>query len=262
MNVSILVLLDVSLKVRWFIGGKWRWNVSILVLLDVSLKASTWKGSPPPSKCFNPCSFGCQSESLWGVGEVLTPGVFQSLFFWLSVWKREPDANWIRIETRLVLLDVSLKERRCQAGLLEASEFQSLFFWMSVWKPLYSQAVFIFSPVSILVLLDVSLKDDRDSYKYYKRTQNVSILVLLDVSLKARKNLIRRGSGGMFQSLFFWMSVWKPADAAHADWVIEVSILVLLDVSLKVKAAREPDYSHKCFNPCSFGCQSESFDIL
>ena len=60
------------------------------------------------------------------------------------------------------------------------------------------------SPVSILVLLDVSLKAGRPVAN--RGTCRVSILVLLDVSLKVMFILWGRGKNG-FQSLFFWMSV-------------------------------------------------------
>ena len=60
--------------------------------------------------CFNPCSFGCQSESA------------------LRVRLAHGDDR----VSILVLLDVSLKVRgkdRIRAGV---KRFQSLFFWMSV----------------------------------------------------------------------------------------------------------------------------------
>ena len=61
-KVSILVLLDVSLKAHLEIGVVQDVPVSILVLLDVSLKGKTERWCSGAPYCFNPCSFGCQSE--------------------------------------------------------------------------------------------------------------------------------------------------------------------------------------------------------
>ena len=59
---------------------------------------------------FNPCSFGCQSES------ILDPGL-------------RPGYSDVSI---LVLLDVSLKEKEGRGWDPGLGLFQSLFFWMSV----------------------------------------------------------------------------------------------------------------------------------
>ena len=131
----------------------------------------------------------------------------------------------------LVLLDVSLKAGHDGCNRRRYHRFQSLFFWMSVWKAIPDIWKSRVIDVSILVLLDVSLKE----YPYIAdcRKKYVSILVLLDVSLKGYMR---------FRAL-----------TCQA-----VSILVLLDVSLKATIPwprRPPDES---FNPCSFGCQSES----
>ncbi len=108
-QVSILVLLDVSLKAPILRDRHGERQVSILVLLDVSLKAYPTQASRSCSSSFNPCSFGCQSESssagptqsAWSGFNPCSFGcqsesgvlhhheevvdMFQSLFFWMSV---------------------------------------------------------------------------------------------------------------------------------------------------------------------------------
>ena len=64
-QVSILILLDVSLKVtvKW-ITIKTCFHVSILILLDVSLKDLSNLSLIKTFKSFNPYSFGCVAERL------------------------------------------------------------------------------------------------------------------------------------------------------------------------------------------------------
>jgi len=133
-------------------------------------------------------------------------------------------------------------------------KFQSLFSWMLLWKLKMNNVEYCLSWVSILVLLDVALKDCkvlRGSlapmfqslfswmllWKSIWRRWNydekvVSILVLLDVALKA--NFVPEfGKVYMlFQSLFSWMLLWK----------LQLTIWLFLLTS---------------FNPCSLGCCSE-----
>ena len=62
--VSILVLLDVSLKAGRPVANRGTCRVSILVLLDVSLKEWVIVQTMERDQSFNPCSFGCQSERI------------------------------------------------------------------------------------------------------------------------------------------------------------------------------------------------------
>ena len=185
-GVSILVLLDVALKAvgtinpiisktkfqslfSWMLLWKHsRENsnhipdtVSILVLLDVALKGN-----------------GRQ------VGLILT-GMFQSLFSWMLLWKdTKPMLAFVGSSVSiLVLLDVALKGQPrtsrmhrvssfnpCSLGCCSESQgrrlctslvyrFQSLFSWMLLWKLLRFMLLRNGMIVSILVLLDVALKD-------------------------------------------------------------------------------------------------------
>jgi len=110
--------------------------------------------------------------------------------------------------------------------------------------------------VSILVLLDVALKEDvarytlkygrgfnpcslgccsesRSRLRHLLGSGRVSILVLLDVALKARCSHCFGKRNLKFQSLFSWMLLWKAGGALALQ------------------------YELWCFNPCSLGCCSE-----
>jgi len=113
-SVSILVLLDVALKVRPLTTSfpSRDLYVSILVLLDVALKGNAciiqirasklfqslfswmllWKWVRRQVSCmeagsFNPCSLGCCSESRWPDQYRRPAYQFQSLFSWMLLWK-------------------------------------------------------------------------------------------------------------------------------------------------------------------------------
>ncbi len=133
--------------------------------------------------------------------------------------------------------------------------------------------------VSILVLLDVALKDQEESE--VRNLCFVSILVLLDVALKGYLTSIAwYGSHGFnpcslgccSESLMEFEvinAVWcfNPCSLGCCSersgernyWMgcIRVSILVLLDVALKGGfLGRDREIGDR-FNPCSLGCCSE-----
>ncbi len=85
--VSILVLVDVSLKVVLTCTSTWHLGVSILVLVDVSLKEIIAGKSGWGIASFNPCSCGCFAERAMK-GSECRPALLVSI---------------------LVLVDVSLK---------------------------------------------------------------------------------------------------------------------------------------------------------
>ena len=144
-------------------------TVSILVLVDVALKAITDVS-------------------------VTSSFMFQSLFWWMSLWK-----DWTVV-----------------AGIRK-NEFQSLFWWMSLWKIEYG-----FIPVVVFQFQSLfwwmSLWKSQPP-PWVSPQKAVSILVLVDVALKAGYFRNKRSCGGMFQSLFWWMSLWKGAVAVDGfDW--------------------------------------------
>ena len=176
-------------------------------------KFSFWPVTLNQRNCFNPCSFGCAVESLRSTSYQLPLHWFQSLFFWMCRWKA-----WHRGQRNLW-----------------SEMFQSLFFWMCRWKILIPY--------------------------FIPKMVSVSILVLLDVPLKEITEMLQNERISSFQSLFFWMCHWKRIcsqsrkrrtggfNPCSFGCAIErciacifelyrqcVSILVLLDVPLKVIA--------------------------
>ena len=244
---SVILLFDVSpcnqFQSLFFWMCRWkitrRWNifqtrmVSILILLDVSLKVPCkiygfdWKGS------FNPYSFGCVAEREFLFLNSKPIDLFQSLFFWMCRWKIS--------DTRFEHNHLSFNPYSfgCVAERIlirsnenfKINEFQSLFFWMCRWKHLAYQFFFFHLLVSILILLDVSLKGSREIA--LSGMFRVSILILLDVSLKVTVK---------------WITI---------KTCFHVSILILLDVSLKDLSNLSLIKTFKSFNPYSFGCVAE-----
>ncbi len=218
--------------------------------------------SPRGKICFNPCFSGWRSERqrngrhngklitvsilvfLDGALKAKRSGVvshwrlFQSLFFWMALWK----SYRLYFCVRLYL-------------------FQSLFFWMALWKQILVIMRQLYVRVSILVFLDGALKDIFHSL--YLIADLVSILVFLDGALKAERvkswpfctfcfnpcfsgwrsesqapdkvtitdqgfnpcfsgwrsesstNKARNEASWMFQSLFFWMALWKRSSSTR-----------------------------------------------
>ena len=165
--------------------------------------------------------------------------------------------------------------------LVAFPKFQSLFYWKYLWdfkiKGVFSSNV----PVSILVLLEVSLRQFR--LHLLPLCLWVSILVLLEVSLRPRRHEMCLWILFMFQSLFYWKYLWDVTSKACRDIGILVSILVLLEVSLRLSLHPPPLtwsiwfqslfywkylWDHKdlqtnlqlipCFNPCFIGSISET----
>ncbi len=283
--VSILVLLDVALKARVLRPCRAptsSFNPCSLGCCSESIDAavfhfeldgfnpcslgccseslSPWVDHASPD-CFNPCSLGCCSESemrspnspnppkvsilvlldvalkvVWATDIGLTLLKFQSLFSWMLLWKiytafenNKPLLlfqslfSWMLLwkyicfcvltsrygVSILVLLDVALKEHTVPAIRGKFSRFQSLFSWMLLWK--YTESgnpivdLFSFNPCSLGCC-----------------SERVLHLFLGDLSAK-------------FQSLFSWMLLWKPCRVWMADDRYNVSILVLLDVALKAE---------------------------
>jgi len=117
--------------------------------------------------------------------------VFQSLFWWMSLWK--PPYN-LRVEGGELSFNPCFGGCRSERVVLLARGrsllvFQSLFWWMSLWKA---------------------------SCLRGRWTQHhVSILVLVDVALKGQNSGDADPDWSRFQSLFWWMSLWKTV----AEWL-------------------------------------------
>ena len=106
-EVSILVLLEVSLRQG---GREWEkiaTEVSILVLLEVSLRPSLAMRTESIQQSFNPCFIGSISEA----------------------YRRRLVRLLRENVSILVLLEVSLRHRLTGRDEYSACVFQSLFYW-------------------------------------------------------------------------------------------------------------------------------------
>ena len=232
--VSILVLLDVALKVRacgetWSPGG-----VSILVLLDVALKGCTWWCT----RC--------------------TRNTFQSLFSWMLLWKTN---HYFCITTLFFLFQslfswMLLWKSRISRSRNGVTRFQSLFSWMLLWKPWSVPGVLGRSRVSILVLLDVALKE---WYLLFVGVlaYEVSILVLLDVALKAILSHSRHNSFLGFNPCSLGCCSESSAIAPPRPGIVSFNPCSLGCCSESGRGLRYLWFRFS-FNPCSLGCCSES----
>ena len=179
---------------------------------------------------------------------------FQSLFFWMALWK--------------IVNDVWTKR---------GGEFQSLFFWMALWKILFWDACRYSLVVSILVFLDGALKanelvSDPISGKFQS--------LFFWMALWKTKIDVSAAAVIEFQSLFFWMALWKDRAGRLSVSPGRVSILVFLDGALKDRwswlltttqmfqslffwmalwkcTIRNSSNTTWCFNPCFSGWRSE-----
>ena len=235
LSVSILVFLDGALKDKLRHSGQCGEGVSILVFLDGALKGVRSWHSPGKTKSFNPCFSGWRSERGRKLRRSAYRSRFQSLFFWMALWKlaevavemawvsfnpcfsgwrseRQCVGNWTSSSSSFnPCFSGWRSERRHSRGdvIRQPIEFQSLFFWMALWK--------------------------------LERNNNILNTVLL------------------FQSLFFWMALWKLCRMRRVFLCHLVSILVFLDGALKA----QNDWTKKkfwsnSFNPCFSGWRSES----
>ena len=102
-------------------------------------------------------------------------------------------------------MDVGLKLEKFGLKSLNAKMFQSLFWWMLVLNTLLKLWKKVLATVSILVLVDVGLKQSFLNFRI--EPFSVSILVLVDVGLKLKLFKPNFSSNFSFQSLFWWMLV-------------------------------------------------------
>ena len=82
-EVSILVLVDVSLEDPNLYGHFGYSPVSILVLVDVSLEDCLPRKICSAGQCFNPCSRGCFARRRNEKPIIMQVILFQSLFSWM-----------------------------------------------------------------------------------------------------------------------------------------------------------------------------------
>ncbi len=84
----------------------------------------------------------------------------------------------------------------------------------------------------------------------------VSILILLDGTLEDRRQQNRQAGTNMFQSLFYWMVLWKVLAVLAVFKGKDVSILILLDGTLEVTLLEFYQENGESFNPYFIGWYS------
>ena len=96
-------------------------------------------------------------------GRITRSSQFQSLFSWMSLWKRlRPNCLCERLYRFQSLFSwMSLWKTARHKIIRYGYEFQSLFSWMSLWKWSMDKRNNLSVYVSILVFVDVALKDNR-----------------------------------------------------------------------------------------------------
>ena len=111
---------------------------------------------------------------------------FQSLFWWILLWKLGVfnlfDLRITRVSI-LILMDIALKDFLHLPEWAKSLMFQSLFWWILLWKV-------------------------RHNLLPQPRRQ-VSILILMDIALKVNSRTYPCINCHMFQSLFWWILLWK-----------------------------------------------------
>ena len=158
-------------------------RVSILVFLDTSVPVCHTSMSSSLTACFNPCFSGylcsgalCEAISLSflsfnpcfsgylcsGSRRVLRrafPFVFQSLFFWIPLFRSSDSSGSLSINfvSILVFLDTSVPASARPAIGRIKNQFQSLFFWIPLFRSIYRVDISYYLGVSILVFLDTSV---------------------------------------------------------------------------------------------------------
>ena len=261
--------------------------VSILVLVDRSLRHLAaeearpvairfqslfwWIGLydslisfPPtfPPLCFNPCFGGSVSTTAW-------------------TWGRPRSA--IRCFNPCFGGSVSTTVRE-ETTISRKARFQSLFWWIGLYDRRTHATPACFPCVSILVLVDRSLRQHRSSHRVLYSV--VSILVLVDRSLRPSMDeclsVIERGFNPCFGGS---VSTTRLPDSHRSrphcfnpcfggsvsttlcDHALElgaalVSILVLVDRSLRQPWAACEGVIRWCFNPCFGGSVSTTVHQL
>ena len=256
--------------------------VSILVLLDVALKVNHCISKKIVAKGFNPCSLGCRSERDEESRATAYVKRFQSLFSWMSLWKYLSSEGW-EIETLFQSLFswMSLwkatrptSPQSCQPCFNPCSlgcrseRLSSCPSTVSLpgFNPCslgcrserrYSENGCRLSPPGFNPC-SLGCRSEREVCgRSGVSGANVSILVLLDVALK--ENLRARGMSVRvgFNPCSLGCRSESAMDVNIKILSIQVSILVLLDVALKVSDSPLSILRALCFNPCSLGCRSE-----
>ncbi len=233
-TVSILVFLELALRVPTLTIEPLSRSVSILVFLELALRGYEHTPTYCKAYSFNPCFLGTCPQSLY-VSYVGPYGLkFQSLFS----WNLPSEANkWI-------------------CGTDPITVFQSLFSWNLPSEPDHSQSKGHRLRVSILVFLELALRD-RCTHFYLSEYRGFNPCFLGTCPQRVLDGALVLDAGGFqslfswnlpseprkppmwphpkqFQSLFSWNLPSESANAFGPILTILVSILVFLELALRV----------------------------
>ena len=208
-------------------------GVSILVFLDDALKVPHIRWMRLNQEGFNPCFSGWRSESRKIQCRPDHVLMFQSLFFWMTLWKPYRGGRGIDVIGFNPCFS-GWRSERLDRSVYDVWTywFQSLFFWMTLWKrggAVEEGEGWCFNPC-----FSGWRSESVQMGKETKTNETVSILVFLDDALKV-----------------------LPEGVLHLE--TRVSILVFLDDALKVLPACWTSSIARSFNPCFSGWRSESW---
>ena len=129
--------------------------------------------------------------------------------------------------------------------------FQSLLFWKLILNLCYATGSHYKEWVSILVILEVDIKQALQHIGYKDIPEFQSLLFWkLILNRHAFVNLSRPIE---FQSLLFWKLILNYNQNCRSVCEILVSILVILEVDIKLKIVRINGRPKVRFNPCYSG---------
>ena len=192
---------------------------------------------------FNPCFSGWRSERIVIVSVVVNVPEFQSLFFWMALWKaidKEPPRTKTEVSI-LVFLDGALKvSRKCCICSFKRSfnpcfsgwrseraryillchrlqEFQSLFFWMALWKSVsmhtHPATSYSFNPC-----FSGWRSERMKQCPFQARECSFNPCFSGWRSERVVQALAHLRPVLEFQSLFFWMALWKQSRRSCEVW--------------------------------------------
>ena len=175
-------LFRVSRSIACFPGNL----VSILVFLDTSVPVRPFPSRGSSLACFNPCFSGYLCSGVLKLTVSLAVLMFQSLFFWIPLFRLTALRATSRIKTCFnpCFSGYLCSGLRDHVPYIFALAVSILVFLDTSVPECIEKGAFPPTNVSILVFLDTSVPDDctRDGWIHIR----VSILVFLDTSVPGR----------------------------------------------------------------------------
>ena len=234
-GVSILVLLEIALE-AYFPVIKWSPRSGFNPCSIGNCSGSIFRiEKTPVHSCFNPCSIGNCSGSMDASLIQMMVDMFQSLFYWKLLWKRNYGQDTILHHAGFNPCSIGncsgsrVKKpcfsrlfcfNPCSIGNCSGSYLANFFYARRVSVSILvlleialeesapNRKVGPVTFVSILVLLEIALEAIPDKDAFFP-LQPVSILVLLEIALEDIRSVPSRCVTVEFQSLFYWKLLWK-----------------------------------------------------